>query len=51
MPRCWIPMPPTTILSLGGTAPPLPSAEAGMKYGTAARALAPAAVFRNRRRE
>ena len=44
-------MPPTTILSLGGTAPSLPSAEAGMKYGTAARALAPAAVLRNRRRE
>ena len=32
-------MPPTTIRSLGDTAPPLPSAEAGTKYGTAAMAL------------
>ena len=51
MPRCWMPMPPTTIFSLGGTAPPLPSAEAGTKYGTAAKVLVAAAVLRNRRRE
>jgi hypothetical protein len=38
------------ILSLGATAPPLPSAEAGTKYGAAAKALA-AVAFRNRRRE
>ena len=46
-----MPIPPTTILSFGGTAPPLPSAEAGTKYGTPAKAPAPAAVLRNRRRE
>ena len=50
-PRLPMPMPPTTICSLGGGAPSFPSAEAGMNCGRATRALAPAAVLRNRRRE
>jgi hypothetical protein len=46
-----MPIPPTTILSLGATAPSRPRAELGMIVGaiTAAPA-APSAVLKNRRR-
>ena len=51
VPRLPMPMPPTTIRSLGGTAPSRPKAELGMIVGaTAAAAPAESAVFKNPRR-
>ena len=50
MPRCWMPMPPTRIFSLGGTAPFLPSTLAGMIAGRARTAPAWAADLSNSRR-
>ena len=50
MPRLPMPMPPSTIRSLGGAALSLPNAAPGMNYGIVSTALAPAAVFKNRRR-
>src|SRR5208282_1449117 len=46
-----MPMPPTTICSLGGTEPFFPSAEAGMKCGSTSTLPAWAAILKNRRRE
>src|ERR1035437_8050715 len=49
-PRLPTPMPPSTMRSLGGTAPFRPNAEAGMMQGTATALVASAARLRNCRR-
>ncbi len=45
-----MPMPPSTIRSLGATAPSRPKAELGMICGAITAAPADSAVFENRRR-
>src|SRR5262249_32572032 len=50
VPRLPMPIPPSTIRSLGATAPPRPSADAGMMVGARQAAPAAAAVLRDSRR-